>query len=89
MTREITATEAARNFAKILNRVRYAGESFVIVKNGEAMCRIDPAGGARRATVGDLLRLLAASALRDPAFADDVEKAQRKQPKLPRSPWAS
>jgi antitoxin (DNA-binding transcriptional repressor) of toxin-antitoxin stability system len=88
MSREITATDAARNFSSLLTRVRYGGESFVVVRNGEVMCRIEPAGSATRSTVRDLLDRLAATPP-DEDFAADLENAQRRQPKLPRSPWAS
>jgi antitoxin (DNA-binding transcriptional repressor) of toxin-antitoxin stability system len=91
MTREteITATEAARSFSDLLSRVRYAGESFLVVRNGEVMCRIEPAGPARRTTVGDLLDALEGSHARDDRFANDLEEAQNRQPQLPPSPWAS
>jgi len=87
--REITATEAARDFSKLLDRVRHAGESFVVVRNGEAMCRIEPVSPARRATVADLIRAIESGKPVDEAFADDIEQVQKRQPKLPRSPWSS
>lgn len=89
MSRKITATEAARTFSDLLSRVRYAGESFLVVRNGEVMCRIEPAVAPRRTTMGDLLDALEAAPQTDQQFAGDLEKAQRRQPKLPRSPWAS
>lgn len=89
MTREITATEAARNFSALLSRVRYGGESFLVVRNGEAVCRIEPAGAAPRTTVGRLLDHLATELRPDGEFADDLEIVQQEQPKLPGSPWAS
>ena len=89
MTREISATEAARTFSSLLSRVRYGGESFVVVRNGEVMCRIEPAGPASRVTVNDLLAFLERAPARDEQFSNDLESAQRRQPKMPRSPWAS
>ena len=38
----ITVTEAARNFADCLNRVRYQGTTFVLHKNGVPVARIVP-----------------------------------------------
>ena len=35
-------TEAARNFADCINRVRYQGTSFILHKNGVAVARIVP-----------------------------------------------
>jgi antitoxin (DNA-binding transcriptional repressor) of toxin-antitoxin stability system len=86
---KITATEAARRFSELLNRVRYAGESFLVVRNGELMCRIEPASTDRVAKVADLLEVLARGPARDQGFADDLEQAQRRQPRLPESPWES
>jgi antitoxin (DNA-binding transcriptional repressor) of toxin-antitoxin stability system len=38
----ITVTEAARNFADCLGRVRYQKTTFVLVKNGRAIARLVP-----------------------------------------------
>ena len=38
----ISVTEAARNFADCVNRVRYQNMSFVLVKNGRRVARIVP-----------------------------------------------
>jgi antitoxin (DNA-binding transcriptional repressor) of toxin-antitoxin stability system len=50
--RVISVTEAARNFADCVNRVRYQGMTFVLLKNGEAVARLVPeekkAGSVRK-----------------------------------------
>lgn len=38
----ISVTEAARNFADCINRVRYQGVSFILHKNDTAVARIVP-----------------------------------------------
>jgi prevent-host-death family protein len=38
----ISVTEAARNFADCVNRVRYQNMSFVLVKNGTPVARLVP-----------------------------------------------
>jgi antitoxin (DNA-binding transcriptional repressor) of toxin-antitoxin stability system len=38
----ISVTEAARNFADCVNRVRYQNISFVLLKNGLAVARLVP-----------------------------------------------
>ncbi len=38
----ISVTEAARNFADCVNRVRYQNVSFVLVKNGLPVARLVP-----------------------------------------------
>ena len=38
----ISVTEAARNFAECVNRVRYQGASFLLQKNGTPVARLVP-----------------------------------------------
>jgi antitoxin (DNA-binding transcriptional repressor) of toxin-antitoxin stability system len=38
--KSITATEAARSFSEIMNRVHYRGESFVVERSGKPICEI-------------------------------------------------
>jgi prevent-host-death family protein len=85
MESRISATEAARNFSDVLNRVRYRGEEFVVERSGEAVCRIVPARPVKR-TLADLVRILDA-APPDPEYWDTVEQITRHQPKLAKSPW--
>jgi prevent-host-death family protein len=40
----ISVTEAARNFAECVNRVRYQNMTFVLVKNGTPVARLVPDG---------------------------------------------
>ena len=85
----ISATEAARTFSDILNRVRYHGEAFVVERGGEPICRISPVAGASGFTAADLLKLLDVAPAPDPAYLDTVEAVARNQPQLPGSPWGS
>jgi antitoxin (DNA-binding transcriptional repressor) of toxin-antitoxin stability system len=43
MTTRISATNAARNFSDLINRVRYQGTSFDIERGNEVIARIVPA----------------------------------------------
>jgi prevent-host-death family protein len=43
-TTPISVTEAARNFADCVNRVRYQNMTFVLLKNGEPVARLVPDG---------------------------------------------
>jgi antitoxin (DNA-binding transcriptional repressor) of toxin-antitoxin stability system len=38
----ISVTEAARNFAECVNRARYQGVSFVLLKNGTPVAQLTP-----------------------------------------------
>lgn len=75
--KKITATEAARGFADILNRVRYQGESYEVVRNGEAVARIIPAGPPRALTAGEITQLLATLPRLDEGFEADVARIHR------------
>jgi antitoxin (DNA-binding transcriptional repressor) of toxin-antitoxin stability system len=47
-------TEAARNFADCVNRVRYQGACFVLQKNGLAVARIVPVEEPKAKTENEL-----------------------------------
>jgi len=82
----ITATDAARNFSDLLNRVKYRRERFEVVRNDEVVARIEAPPDAASATVGELLALVRAHAV-DDAFADDLERIQAEQQLVPGEPW--
>lgn len=86
MKTEITATEAARRFSKIVDRVCYRNESFVVKRGGEPVCEIVPVRAARFTgrELADLLRSLSHP---DKDYLDTVEKQVRRQPKAERSKW--
>jgi antitoxin (DNA-binding transcriptional repressor) of toxin-antitoxin stability system len=82
----VSATEAARNFSDLLNRVRYRGESFVIERNGEAVGELRPTAPPGL-TGADLLRLMASLPRVDEEYLASVEDVARTQPIVPDSPW--
>ena len=87
MITRVSATEAARTFSDLLNRIRYRGEEFVVERAGEPVCRMSPAAAARRMTLSELASLLREIPKTDAGFASDVRRAVRSQGRLPRSPW--
>ena len=60
MKSRISATEAARSFSELMNRVRYRGESFIVERSGKPICEILPARPPRfsGAELANLLRSL-------------------------------
>ena len=84
--RKLSATDAARNFSEILNRVLYRGESFLIERGGERICEIRPARPIRF-TGRDLVALLKSLPPVDEGYLDTLEEIARSQPRLPESPW--
>lgn len=54
--RRLSATDAARRFSELLDAVERRGESFLVVRRGRAVARIEPAGAANGKLVKDVLR---------------------------------
>jgi antitoxin (DNA-binding transcriptional repressor) of toxin-antitoxin stability system len=42
--KQMTVTEAARNFSELVSRVHYQGGTTILVKGGKPMVKISPAG---------------------------------------------
>ena len=53
--RRLTATHAARRFSELLDAVERRGETFLVVRRGRAIARIEPARAANGKRVKDLL----------------------------------
>lgn len=85
-SRLISATEAARSFSDLLNRIQYRGERFVVERGGAPVCEITPATVVT-VTVTDLVRALRSGPRADPEYLDLLEEITRTQPKVERSPW--
>jgi antitoxin (DNA-binding transcriptional repressor) of toxin-antitoxin stability system len=86
MKSRISATQAARTFSDLLNRVHYRGEEFVIERGGEPICTISPVKPLS-CTGADIAALLQSLPKPDAAFWDSVEEATKQYSELPRSPW--
>lgn len=54
--RRLSATEAARRFSDLLDRVERDGETFVVERRGRAVASIRPAAAVTGRTVKELLR---------------------------------
>lgn len=65
----ISVTEAARNFADCVNRVRYQNITFVLLKNGSPVARLVP----ERKKAGSVRKL--AAALREFELSPEEAKA--------------
>jgi prevent-host-death family protein len=89
MSTHVSATEAARRFSDLLNRVRYQGERFVIVRNGEQVAELSAIASRPKVTLAELVDRLLAARSGDPGFADDLERIQAEQPPVGDGPWTS
>jgi len=81
-----TATDAARGFSDVLNRVA-AGEEVEVVRNGAPVAVIGPPR-ARLISAERLQELLASAPRVDDRFADDL-RAVRESAGAPEDRWAS
>jgi len=86
MKSEISATDAARRFSEVLNRVRYRNETFVVKRGGEPVCEIVPVRNAT-CTGRDLVELLRSLPHPDKEYLDAIEQHVRKQPRAEKSKW--
>ena len=84
--RTVTATEASRNLSDLLSRIRYRGETFIVMRGGRPICELRPASPGLF-TGSDLVTLLRSLPEVDAEYLDAVEATIRDQPMLPESPW--
>lgn len=90
MENTLTVTEAARNFADVVNRAYYRHEATTLLKNGKPVARVVPAAMALKTgkeiaarMAGPRPRLTAKEA---EGFETDLREAREKMP-LPVSKW--
>ncbi len=92
MGKTISATEAARHFSDLLNRVGFRGERYTIARGGKAIASLTPVTSPvtrRLGEVLDLLKRLPSLGKDAVPFAREVSRGIRKAPGLPRkAPWA-
>ncbi len=86
MKSRISATEAARNFSELMNRVRYRGESFIVERSGTPICEIVPAKQPRF-TGAEFVELLASLPKPDEKYLALVEELVTDQPTVAESGW--
>ncbi len=53
---EVTATDAARRFADLLDSVEHDGQRYTIIRHGRAVAQIEPISRGRGSVTKDLLR---------------------------------
>ena len=84
----ISVTEAARNFADCVNRVRYQNVSFVLLKNGIPVARLVPEGkkGCTGPELAAALRKMDLSQSEAKAWHRDLTAARRAL-KAPKDKW--
>lgn len=85
----MTVTEASRNFADIVNRTYYKGDSTTLIRSGEPVARLVPISDGN-ILGGDWLRMWLELPHLDREDADDFAKcveSSRANLSAPESPW--
>jgi antitoxin (DNA-binding transcriptional repressor) of toxin-antitoxin stability system len=88
--RSITATEAAKNFGQLVDRVRESNSVYTIERGGVPVAQIGPVTRLH-CTVADLVAALRSTAHRLPEeylAAVDANVKAVNRPAIPRDPWA-
>ena len=85
--RRLTSTEVQRNFADVLNRVRFQGETIIVERAGEEICEIIPPAQPRKFTWSDLTQLIETAGTAGEEWASAVEQSIRHQPPAEFKKW--
>lgn len=70
---DVSATEAARNFADLLDAVEHRGERFTIVRRGKAIATLEPA----RPVLGAEAKAVLRRHRRDSSWAEELSAIRR------------
>jgi antitoxin (DNA-binding transcriptional repressor) of toxin-antitoxin stability system len=84
----VPATEAAKNFGRLVDRVREGRATFVIERGGTAVAQIAPVARVPF-TMADFKALLSDAASADEAYLRAAERAieRHNRPRVRRNPW--
>ena len=85
----VGATEAAKTFGRLVDRVREERATYVIERGGKAVAQIGPVDH-KTFTVADFEDFIRTAPRADDAYATAVEAAVRRhnKPRVRRNPWA-
>ncbi len=88
--RVVSASEAAKNFGALVERVREARATYVVERSGVPVVEINPVVRTRT-TVADLVRSLRAPERLDESYLAEVERgiALLNEPTVPAGRWES
>jgi prevent-host-death family protein len=86
--RSVSATEAARNFSRILDLLEHGSEEIVVVRNNHPVAKLVP--GAPRLTARQALADLhgTLSEREGTAWLADTRRVNRRSRRPVRDPWA-
>lgn len=84
----IAATEAAKNFGRLVNRVREERATYIVERGGAPVAQIGPVN-YKRSTMADFKAFVRNTRHVDEEYLRAVEDAVRRhnQPRVPDNPW--
>ena len=85
--RRLSATEVARRFSEIVNRVRYQNEVVIVERGKQPVCEIGPVAAASPFTGADLVALLQSLPSAPDGYLEAVEAGVRGQPAAQETRW--
>jgi len=85
----VSATEAAKNFGRLVDRVREERATYVVERGGKAVASIAPIERASF-TMADFKRLMAGLPRVDDEYLKSTDRAaaQHNRPRKRKNPWA-
>jgi|RhiMethySRZTD1v2_1073278.scaffolds.fasta_scaffold654549_2 antitoxin (DNA-binding transcriptional repressor) of toxin-antitoxin stability system len=88
--RPVAATEAAKNFGALVNRVRESGVAYIIERKGHPIARISPAT-TKRCTMAELAAWVRAERALPDGYVEAVTTYVKRvnRPRVPSARWPS
>jgi prevent-host-death family protein len=85
----IAATDAAKNFGRLVDRVREQGATYVIERHGRPMAQIGPVAASPKKTLRAFVNAMRAAPKLDEETLRYIEEsvATHNRPAVPRNPW--
>ena len=85
----IAATDAAKNFGRLVDRVREEGAIYIIERHGRPMAQIGPVAPARTKTLRAFVKAMRTAPKLDEETLRYIEDgvATHNRPAVPRNPW--
>jgi len=86
----IAATDAAKNFGELVDRVREEGATYVIERHGRPVAQIGPIEAGEPKTLRDLIQAVQAAPKLDEEVLRSIEEgiAIYNKPEVPKNRWA-
>jgi prevent-host-death family protein len=90
MADSISATEAAKNFGRLVDRVREKGTTYVVERHGRPIAQIGPVVHSAPKTLRGLVELMRTAPTLDEETLRLIEEGVKalNRPEVPRNRWA-